>query len=489
MSSTTLTESTPALQTVTQRRGCNNLSFNNYLRKLLNQVQPECNMGKDSSEQLDSLLKHISMRLAREARAIAHSTGRLTIQHEDVEAAVRLIFPENLAKHAMENGLKALDSFQNADKSVHNKASRSGLSIPPHISEKHLREQNSTKEKAASRLNVSEKAQIYLAAIIEYIASQYLEVAGNTTRDGKRKNVTTRDIYVASAEDEDLTNLMHRVNFSWIGAGVIPYIHEAFIPTKDKRRKNAKLRRANQLSMPTPTPGTGRKHLPGSRALRNIRKLQKTDCLLMRKEHFKRLVHDQVATIWKDGDLRYSSDVLAYFQAFIEEFTSNLMKDATTLMAHSKRETLEPSDVKLAWSFRRPVGVSGDVNLSGSDNLANPGLGRISLRGGVKRKSEPCLQAMREIMTELVHHILFNAQVLMERANVKTFNLTWFGRSAGTLGFNLPVDSFRKRKTVAKKVSDTATDVDEDFEAPVEGEFNSDEEEEEEFNSDDEDSQ
>lgn len=488
MSSTTLTEPTPALQTVSQRRGCNNLSFNNYLRKVLKQVQPECNMGKDSSEQLDALLKTISTRLAREARAIAHSTSRLTIQHEDIEAAVRLIYSGELAKHATDAGTKALERFETADKSVHNKATRSGLSIPPHISEKHLRDQNSTKDKAASRLNVSEKAQIYLAAVTEYTASEFLEAAGNTTRDGKRKNVGTRDIFLSGAADEDLTLLIKRVNFHWIGAGVEPYIHPSFIPTKDKRRKNAKIRKANSTA--TPTPGAGRKHLPGSRALRNIRKLQKTTGLLMRKEHFKRLVQDQVDTIWTDGDLRYSSNVLAYFQAFIEGFATDLMKDATILMAHAKRETVEPSDVHLAWSFRRPAGVSSNVDLSGADQLAPPGLGRITLRGGVKRKSEPCLQAIREVMTELVHHILVNAKILMSRGNVKTFNLQWLTRSAATLGYNIPVDSFRKRKVV-KKINDAATDAGEDFDAPAEEEFSEEEleEEEEEFNSGDEDSQ
>jgi histone H3 len=89
---------------------------------------------------------------------------------------------------------------------------------------------------------------------------------------------------------------------------------------------------------------------PGTVALRQIKKLQKSTDLLMRKAPFQRLVR-QLAAAHKDG-LRFAASALAALQESTESYVISLLADANLCSLHAKRVTAMPSDLHLARRLR-----------------------------------------------------------------------------------------------------------------------------------------
>ena len=77
-------------------------------------------------------------------------------------------------------------------------------------------------------------APVYLAAVLEYLAAEVLELAGNAAKDYKKTRIVPRHIQLAVRNDEELNKLM--ANTTIASAGVTPFIHTALLPdgVKDK---------------------------------------------------------------------------------------------------------------------------------------------------------------------------------------------------------------------------------------------------------------
>ena len=432
------------------------LTFNTYIHKTLKQIHPDVSIAKATSMQLDVFIKIFAARLASVAIQVAHGAGRHTVSVDDVATAVQLVLPGELSRHALSEGTKAVCKYDNNTGDIKNKAMRSGLHFPPHMSEKFLRQQDSAAQQAISKLSVAQRAPVYMAAVIEYLAAEILELAGNAARDGKRQTINVRHLLLATRNDEEIDNLLTSLNVNWLGGGVVPFIHSALIPSKEKQRKLAakrrKLRKENDI---VPTPGAARKALPGTKAMRDIRRLQKSCGTLQRKEHFKRFVKEQAEEHWlEDEKVHFGAGVIEYLQFFVEDKVTNVFREAVYAMLHAGRETVEPRDIQFVWRYLRPTGVDRHTTV-GVDNLACPGLHRLANRGGVKRISQLCYDTVREIMSFYVSRILYATFLLMRRQKVKTVTVHFLRCGASMVGINIPIDATRNR---AKRNGDTDQD-------------------------------
>lgn len=74
-------------------------------------------------------------------------------------------------------------------------------------------------------------APVYLAAVLEYLSAELLEMSGNSARDNKRKRIIPRDLVLAIRSDEEMNGFIPKNTIIPKG-GVLPSIHQALIKHK-----------------------------------------------------------------------------------------------------------------------------------------------------------------------------------------------------------------------------------------------------------------
>jgi histone H3 len=109
--------------------------------------------------------------------------------------------------------------------------------------------------------------------------------------------------------------------------------------------------KAARKSAPT-TGGVKKPHRfrPGTVALREIRKYQKSTETLIRRKPFQRLVREISQDL--KADLRYQSHALAALQEAGEVYLTSLFEDTNLCAIHAKRVTIMPKDMQLARRIR-----------------------------------------------------------------------------------------------------------------------------------------
>ena len=93
-----------------------------------------------------------------------------------------------------------------------------------------------------------------------------------------------------------------------------------------------------------------RRYRPGTVALREIRRYQKSTELLIRKLPFQRLVRE-IAQDFKT-DLRFQSTAILALQEAAEAYLIGLFEDTNLCAIHAKRVTIQPKDIQLARRIR-----------------------------------------------------------------------------------------------------------------------------------------
>nr|XP_002732188.1 PREDICTED: histone H2B, gonadal-like [Saccoglossus kowalevskii] len=86
-------------------------SYGIYIYKVLKQVHPDTGVSSKAMSIMNSFVNDIFERIATEASRLAHYNKRRTITSREVQTAVRLLLPGELAKHAVSEGTKAVTKY------------------------------------------------------------------------------------------------------------------------------------------------------------------------------------------------------------------------------------------------------------------------------------------------------------------------------------------------------------------------------------------
>ena len=86
-------------------------SYSIYIYKVLKQVHPDTGISAKAMSIMNSFVNDIFERIAAEASRLAHYNRRSTITSREIQTAVRLLLPGELAKHAVSEGTKAVTKY------------------------------------------------------------------------------------------------------------------------------------------------------------------------------------------------------------------------------------------------------------------------------------------------------------------------------------------------------------------------------------------
>lgn len=107
------------------------------------------------------------------------------------------------------------------------RSNRAGLQFPVGRIHRLLRKGNYAERVGAG-------APVYLAAVMEYLAAEVLELAGNAARDNKKTRIIPRHLQLAIRNDEELNKLLSGVTIAQ--GGVLPNIQAVLLPKKSEKK-------------------------------------------------------------------------------------------------------------------------------------------------------------------------------------------------------------------------------------------------------------
>ncbi|XP_059967375.1 uncharacterized protein LOC132497847 [Mesoplodon densirostris] len=185
------------------------------------------------------------------------------------------------------------------------------------------------------------------------------------------------------------------------------------------------------------------RYRPGTVALREIRRYQKSTELLIRKLPFQRLVRE-IAQDFKT-DLRFQSSAVMALQEACEAYLVGLFEDTNLCAIHAKRVTIMPKDIQLARRIRGERSIVfdriGEMSGRGKggkglgkggakrhrkvlrDNIqgiTKPAIRRLARRGGVKRISGLIYEETRGVLKVFLENVIRDAVTYTEHARRKT---------------------------------------------------------------------
>ena len=225
-------------------------SYATYIYKALKQVHPDTGTSKRSVSVLNSFIGDIFDRIATEASKLARYTKKKTLSSREVQTAVRLTLPGELAKHAVSEGTKAVTKYKSssyypssstsyskgqgkggkAKAAPTSRSSKAGLQFPVGRIHRYM--------KARHTGRVGSTAAVYMAAVLEYLTAEILELAGNACNDLKVKRITPRHLQLAIRGDEELDKLLAGITIA--SGGTLPNIHSVLLIKGSKAYKVAK---------------------------------------------------------------------------------------------------------------------------------------------------------------------------------------------------------------------------------------------------------
>lgn len=315
--------------------------FETYISKVLKQVADKNGITSNSKQQLNSAICFVARNISDMAIRLTEISKKKTISDKEVSNTVKILFSGDLSVNSIREGEKSVKKFSVESSKGSSRQGKAGIIFPPSITEKFLR------NFGYSKIMVTNTAPVFLAAVLEYLVAEILLLASKTAVNNKRIRITIRDLQLSVGEDKELSELFDKLNISFLGGGVIPYIHTCLALKKPRKKKKLDI-----------TTGIKKPHRfrPGTVALREIKRYQKmSNCLTFAKFPFERFVR---GVINKNNEgMKISKNVFIILQYCIEQYIVDILKDANYAAIHAGRVKMMLTDIEFICNLR---GLSTD---------------------------------------------------------------------------------------------------------------------------------
>ena len=344
-----------------------------YIKKVLHQVHPDQGISSLALNTMNSMVCFCCDNLCRTTQLLMKNANKNMISVLDIETAVKIYLPGESSRHALSEGKKAVQTYKTniKNKQLTSRSAKAKLEFSVSRIDKHIRSNIECKK-------MNQEAPVFLAAVLEYLAAETLELAGNLARDSKRLRIIPRDIIMVISNDEELNNIFKHVTIPY--AGIQPNIHSNLLP------KQA---------------GGIKKH----------KKIIHDNIQGITKPAIKRLAH-------RGGVKFISSLVYEEIRGILKVFLESVIKQFTTITEHVHLNTITKKNVLMALGLHyKPLMMGGN---STEDNTQT---------GGKYKKGVVALRNIRRYQktTELLIPKAPFQRLVREIANDFKLNLRFSG--------------------------------------------------------------
>ncbi|XP_059047790.1 histone H2B-like isoform X2 [Achroia grisella] len=193
------------------------------------------------------------------------------------------------------------------------RSNRAGLQFPVGRIHRLLRNGNYAERVGAG-------APVYLAAVMEYLAAEVLELAGNAASDNKKTRIIPRHLQLAIRNDEELNKLLSGVTIAQ--GGVLPNIQAVIMPPKT----------------------SGKAAKKSGKAQKNISKTDKKKKKHKRKESYAIYIYKVLKQVHPDTGI--SSKAMSIMNSFVNDIFERIAAEASRLAHYNKRSTITSREVQ-----------------------------------------------------------------------------------------------------------------------------------------------
>ena len=196
--------------------GAPDVNYNVYIKRVLADVSvalgKKKRMSKNALYQINQLVNLLGKAIVEKAHFLnskeLQARSKKTISSREIQSAVRLIFPSELAKHAVSVGTKAVTKFFSDAPSLAKRQrmqEKAGLKFSVSRTTKFFKKYNT---------RVGQGAPIYLTAVLEYITAELLDLCKDI--------ISSRQLKLAIERDDELKRLCKILCFDIADGGVLP---------------------------------------------------------------------------------------------------------------------------------------------------------------------------------------------------------------------------------------------------------------------------
>ena len=314
--------------------------FETYISKLLKNVSEKNGITSNAKQQLNSVLCILAQRMCDVVLQLTSVANKKTVSVKEVENAVRVMFNGELAKNSLQEGHTAVEKYGDNEDTVKgaSRQDRAGILFPPSITDKFIRHSGF----GYAKIMITSSAPVFMAAVLEYLTAELLDMSATIARDNKRVRITIRDLEMSVRTDNEFNTLFNTYNLEFLGGGVVPFIHESLLAKKPRKKG----RRTTDDTKKT------HRFRPGTVALRDIRRYQKTsNVLTFAKCPFERMVRAFIKE--HNESMKISKEVFTILQHFMEQYLVGVLRDANMAAIHAGRVKLMQSDIQFVLTLRK----------------------------------------------------------------------------------------------------------------------------------------
>jgi len=179
-----------------------------YIYRVLKMKHPKHSITEKAMNVMKNIIENITNKIITEAYDILHTTKAHILTYRAIQSALKMILAPNanqltLYKFADLEGQKAINSYSRMMKEKKGGKKRShaemaGITFSPRMFGKKIAHY-------CPKAKINKHASVYLAAVIEYLTTEILELAGNIAK--KNVRITPRQILLAIKGDNELSNV------------------------------------------------------------------------------------------------------------------------------------------------------------------------------------------------------------------------------------------------------------------------------------------